>query len=150
MYCSGWTSAALRFRRWCRWNSFALHLNANKMAREFTEASLEDIQNGKWIEYLHPEDRGLVSREFAKVLATGNSCGAAYRLYIDGIWRWVLSRAEPSRDNHGNIGRWFGVILDIRYGKAAERKLRESCGRTSLERHARGLCLRYRHLSHKN
>jgi PAS domain S-box-containing protein len=33
---------------------------ANKVARELTGASLEDIQNGKWIEYLHPEDRELV------------------------------------------------------------------------------------------
>jgi PAS domain S-box-containing protein len=97
----------------------------NKVARELTGASIENIQNGKWIEYLHPEDRELVSREFAKALATGNSYGAAYRLHIDGAWRWVLSRAEPSRDNHGNIVRWFGVILDIHNGKVAEDKLRE-------------------------
>jgi PAS domain S-box-containing protein len=98
---------------------------SNKTARELTGASLEDIQNGKWIEYLHPEDRELVSREFARALATGNSYGAAYRLRIDGAWRWFLSRAEPSRDNHENIVRWFGVILDIHNGKVAEDKLRE-------------------------
>jgi PAS domain S-box-containing protein len=98
---------------------------ANKVARELTGASLEDIQNGKWIEYLHPEDRELVSREFAKALATGNSYCAAYRLHIDGTWRWFLSRAEPSRDNHENIVRWFGVILDIHDHKIAEGRLRE-------------------------
>jgi PAS domain S-box-containing protein len=99
---------------------------SNKAARELTGASIEDIQNGKWIEYLHPEDRELVSREFAKALVTGNSYGAAYRLQIhDGTWGWFLSRAEPSRDNHGNIVRWFGVILDIHDGKVAEDKLRE-------------------------
>jgi PAS domain S-box-containing protein len=98
----------------------------NKVARELTGASLDDIQNGKWIEYLHPEDREFVSREFSRALATGNSYGAAYRLQIlDGTWRWFLSRAEPSRDNHGNIVRWFGVILDIHDGKVAEDKLRE-------------------------
>jgi PAS domain S-box-containing protein len=97
----------------------------NKAARELTGASLEDIQNGKWIEYLHSEDREFVSREFAKALATGNSYCATYRLHIDGTWRWVLSRAEPSRDNHGNIVRWFGVILDIHDRRVAEGKLRE-------------------------
>ena len=98
----------------------------NKVARELTGASLEDIQNKKWIENIHPDDRELVSREFAKALATGNSFGAEHRLQKqDGTWRWFLSRAEPSRDNHGNIVRWFGVTLDIHDRKVAEGRLRE-------------------------
>lgn len=98
----------------------------NKVARELTGASLEDIQNEKWIENIHPDDRELVSREFAKALATGNSFGAEHRLQKqDGTWRWFLSRAEPSRDNHGNIVRWFGVTLDIHDRKVAEGRLRE-------------------------
>ena len=98
----------------------------NNVARELTGASLEDIQNEKWIENIHPDDRELVSREFAKALATGNSFGAEHRLQKqDGTWRWFLSRAEPSRDNHGNIVRWFGVTLDIHDRKVAEGRLRE-------------------------
>ncbi|WP_433975376.1 ATP-binding protein [Tunturiibacter lichenicola] len=84
------------------------------------------MQNGKWIEYSHPEDRDSVSREFAKTLATGNSYSAEYRLQIkDGTWRWVLSRAEPSKDEAGNIVRWFGVTIDIHERKVAEGKLRD-------------------------
>jgi PAS domain S-box-containing protein len=98
----------------------------NKAGRELTGASSEDVQNGKWIEYLHPEDREPVSQEFAKTLATGNSYCAADRLQIqDGTWRWFLSRAEPSRDNQGNIVQWFGVTLDIHDRKVAEGRLRE-------------------------
>jgi PAS domain S-box-containing protein len=98
----------------------------NKVARELTGASLEDIQNGKWIENIHPDDRELVSQEFAKALTTGSSYAAEHRLQKqDGTWRWFLSRAEPSRDNHGNIVRWFGVTLDIHDRKVAEGKLRE-------------------------
>jgi PAS domain S-box-containing protein len=98
----------------------------NRVARELTGASLEDIQNGKWIEYLHPDDRDSVSREFAKALATGNSYSVVYRLKIkDGTWRWVLSRAEPSKDEAGNIVRWFGVTIDIHERKVAEGKLRD-------------------------
>jgi PAS domain S-box-containing protein len=101
-------------------------LFVNKVARELTGVSLEDIQNGRWTEYLHPEDRELVSREFAQALATGNSFGAEHRLQKrDGTWRWFLSRAEPSCDNSGNIVRWFGVTLDIHDGKVAEGRLRE-------------------------
>ena len=98
----------------------------NKVAREFAGASLEDIQNGKWIEFTHPEDRELVSRELSRALETGNSFGAAHRLRKrDGTWRWFLSRAEPSRDNDENIVRWFGVTLDIHDGRVAEGKLGE-------------------------
>jgi PAS domain S-box-containing protein len=98
----------------------------NKVAREFTGASLEDIQNGKWIEFTHREDRELVSREFSRSLATGSPYCAEHRLQKrDGILRWFLSRAEPLRDNHGNIIRWFGVTVDIHDRKVAEDKLRE-------------------------
>jgi|SRR3984885_2106221 len=98
----------------------------NKVAREFTGTSLEDIQNGKWIEFTHPEDRELVSRELSRALETVNSFGAAHRLRKrDGTWRWFLSRAEPSRDNDENIVRWFGVTLDIHDGRVAEGKLGE-------------------------
>jgi PAS domain S-box-containing protein len=98
----------------------------NKVARELTGASLEDIQNGKWIDKYHPDDRELVSRELANALTTGNSFGNEHRLQKpDGTWRWFLSRAEPSRDNHGNIVRWFGVTLDIHDRKVAEGRLRE-------------------------
>jgi PAS domain S-box-containing protein len=108
----------------------------NKVARELTGASLEDIQNGKWIEKYHADDRELVSRELAKALATGNSFGTEHRLQTpDGTWRWFLSRAEPSRDNHGNIVRWFGVTLDIHDRKVAEGRLREL--RTNLSRASR-------------
>ena len=98
----------------------------NKVARELTGATVEDIQNGKWIQKIHPDDRELVSREFAKSLATGSSYGAEHRLRKrDGTWRWFLSRAEPSRDGDGNIVRWFGVTIDIHDRKAAEGRLRE-------------------------
>jgi PAS domain S-box-containing protein len=108
----------------------------NKVARELTGASLEDIQNGKWIEKYHPDERELVSRELANALATGNSFGTEHRLQKpDGTWRWFLSRAEPSRDDRGNIVRWFGVTVDINDRKVVEGKLREL--RTNLSRTSR-------------
>ena len=43
----------------------------NKVARELTGTSLEDIENGKWREKIYSDDRELLSREFTKALATG-------------------------------------------------------------------------------
>jgi PAS domain S-box-containing protein len=108
----------------------------NKVARELTGTSLEDIESGKWMEKIHPDDRELVSREFTKALATGTSFGAEHRLQKrDGTWRWFLSRAEPSRDDRGDIVRWFGVTVDIHDRKVAEGRLHEL--RTNLSRTSR-------------
>jgi PAS domain S-box-containing protein len=123
----------------------------NKVACELTGVSLEDIQNGMWTRTIHPEDRELVSREFAKAMATGSSYGAEHRLQKqDGTWRWFLSRAEPLLDNQGNIIRWFGFTVDIHDRKVAEGRLRVSCGRVSLGHHELRLWRKYRLRSHMN
>jgi PAS domain S-box-containing protein len=98
----------------------------NKVARELTGTTLEDIQNGKWIQNIHPDDLQMVLREFSKAQEAGNSYAVEHRLQKqDGTSHWFLSRAEPSRDKAGNIVRWFGVTIDIHDRKVAEGKLRE-------------------------
>lgn len=105
----------------------------NKVARELTGATLEDIQNKKWIDHIHPDDRELAFQEFTTALAVGRSYAAEYRLKTrDGTWRWFLSRGEPSRDEQGNPVRWFGVVLDIHDRKLAEGRLHELRANLSL------------------
>jgi PAS domain S-box-containing protein len=38
----------------------------------------------------------------------------------DGEYRWFLFRAEPVRDSHGNIFKWYGANTDIEDRKRAE------------------------------
>jgi PAS domain S-box-containing protein len=44
----------------------------------------------------------------------------------DGEYRWFLSRAQPLRDELGNIVKWYGTDTDIEEQKRAEDALRES------------------------
>ena len=44
----------------------------------------------------------------------------------DGEYRWFLSRAQPLRDELGNIVKWYGTDTDIEDQKRAEDALRES------------------------
>jgi formate hydrogenlyase transcriptional activator len=44
---------------------------------------------------------------------------------FDGEYRWFLIRAEPVRDEHGNVVRWFGTNTDIEELKRAEKELRD-------------------------
>ena len=108
----------------------------NKVARDPSERTLEEIQSGQWLENIHPDDRAAFSQELAKSLSSGNSFATEHRLKgQDGNWRWFLCRAEPSRDDHGKVVRWFGVTLDIHDRKLAESRLREL--RSNLSRTSR-------------
>src|SRR5260370_21891678 len=49
----------------------------------------------------------------------GGEIEARLRRY-DGEYRWFLFRAEPVRDNHGNIFKWYGANTDIEDRKRAE------------------------------
>jgi len=66
-------------------------------------------------------------RESTKALASGSSYGVEYRFRrADGIYRWYLSRAEPLRDEDGQIAQWFGISVDVDERKRAEDQLRET------------------------
>jgi formate hydrogenlyase transcriptional activator len=44
---------------------------------------------------------------------------------FDGEYRWFLIRAEPVRDEHDDIVRWYGTSTDIEELKRAEKELRD-------------------------
>jgi PAS domain S-box-containing protein len=45
---------------------------------------------------------------------------------LDGEYRWFLFRAEPLRDEAGNIVKWYGSSTDIEDRRRAEEELRRS------------------------
>ena len=99
----------------------------NKRARDYVGMTLDQILGWGWVEAIHPEERGYVVREFTKALASGSSYGVEYRFRrADGIYRWYLSRAEPLRDEDGQITQWFGISVDVDERKRAEDHLRET------------------------
>jgi hypothetical protein len=99
----------------------------NRKAREYGGMTLDQIQGWRWVETIHPEEREYVVKELKKALATGSSYISEYRIRrADGVYRWHLSRAEPLRDEDGQIVQWFGVAIDIDERKRAEDHLRET------------------------
>jgi PAS domain S-box-containing protein len=86
----------------------------NKRKRDYLGMTLAQIQGWGWVEATHPEEREYVVKEFKKALATGSSYSNEHRIRrADGIYRWHLSRAEPLRDEDGQIVQWFWVGIDI-------------------------------------
>ncbi len=75
----------------------------------------EGSTNGEaWKGVFHPDDQERASSLWRHCLATGEPYRIEYRLrHWSGQYRWVLGRAQPVRNEHGRITRWFGTCTDI-------------------------------------
>src|SRR5205823_4635453 len=59
-----------------------------------------------------------------RIIASGQPGGAEARIRrFDGAYRWFLFRANPLRDESGNIVKWYGTNLDIEDRKRGEEAL---------------------------
>ena len=75
---------------------------------------------------VHPDDAPTVGDALRRSLATGKGFATRYRLRrVDGVYRWMSSRAEPMRDATGHIVQWYGICHDIDDQMHAEEALRE-------------------------
>ena len=89
--------------------------------------SLDDLQGSEWINVLHPDERGEVADKWRIAVETGTPYENIERVRrADGDHRWFLSRAQPLRDELGNIVKWYGTDTDIEEQKHAEDALRAS------------------------
>ncbi len=98
----------------------------NKRWRDYTGLSQAEALGLGWQRTFHPDDLGKVMENWRAVQASGEPSGAEARMRrFDGEYRWFLIRAEPVRDQHGKIVRWYGTSTDIEELKRAEKELRD-------------------------
>ncbi len=87
---------------------------------------LEVLRGWGWQKAIHPEDLKKITDKWLGDLAAGQPGEVEGRLRrFDGVYRWFLFRAEPLRDESGNIVNWYGTDTDIDDLKRAEAKLRQ-------------------------
>jgi len=98
----------------------------NQRWQEYTGLSLEVVRGWGWQNAIHPEDLKQITDTWLANLAAGRpgECEGRLRRF-DGVYRWFLFRAEPLRDESGNIVNWYGTDTDIDDLKRAEAKLRK-------------------------
>jgi len=101
----------------------------NHQMLHYMGLSLEDMQGWNWDmpihpEYratIHPEDRARSVDNWRSTVAVGQSGENELRVRrADGVYRWLLGRFAPLRDETGNIVKWYGVSTDIDDRKRAE------------------------------
>src|SRR5580700_4818310 len=98
----------------------------NRRWLEYTGLSLEVLRGWGWQNAIHPEDLKKITDKWLGDLAAGQPGEVEGRLRrFDGVYRWFLFRAEPLRDESGNIVNWYGTDTDIDDLKRAEATLRK-------------------------
>ncbi len=91
---------------------------------EFTGLSVESMLGSGWHQVHDPEHLDRVVASYGLAVDAGLDWEDTFPLRRhDGVWRWFLSRAKPSRDAEGNIIRWIGTNTDISESIEQEREM---------------------------
>ncbi|MNZ35993.1 putative diguanylate cyclase YegE [compost metagenome] len=83
-----------------------------------------DKTGESWISALHPEDVERCLEEWQRAVENGTSFAIEYRLFNQalGMHCWHAVRAEPVRDAHGTLSKWYGIATDIHDHKILSEK----------------------------
>jgi PAS domain S-box-containing protein len=97
----------------------------NRRWLDYVDLPLEEMSGWKWTAVIHPEDVSAMAEKWRVSLATGEPFEQEARLRrADGIYRWMIHRKVPLRDDRGNIVQWYGSSIDIEDRRRAEDDLR--------------------------
>lgn len=85
------------------------------------QAPGEGLLGGRsWRQRLHPADAGPTLARWRESLSTGRPYEVECRIRnAAGDYRWMLGRAQPSRNEEGAIIQWIGTYTDIHEHKLA-------------------------------
>jgi PAS domain S-box-containing protein len=112
--------------------AWAAHLDGsaaffNQHYLHYVGLTAEQLRNWGWTVAVHPDDLDRLAGSWQSIMASGKQGESEARLRrYDGEYRWFLFRANPLRDEFGNIVKWFGINTDIEDRKRAEETLRRS------------------------
>jgi PAS domain S-box-containing protein len=96
----------------------------NQRLLDYVGCSLGEVQGGRFMEIIHPEDREDFQRAWAGALAGGASFEGQWRVRsADGLYRRFFMRAVALRQAEGKPVRWYGTNTDIEEQTKAEQAL---------------------------
>ncbi len=99
----------------------------NQQWFDFTGTTFEQMRGWGWRDVHHPDHVDRVVTKFRRFIENGSHWEDTFPLRgRDGEYRWFLSRAQPIRNDDGEIVRWFGTNTDITQHRQQEKALRSS------------------------
>jgi PAS domain S-box-containing protein len=112
----------------------------NKRMIDFTGMALdsfEPLQGGSLgslarLAIVHPDELAELEQLWSHSVQTGATLSMRHRLRrVDGVYHWVDLRAEPLRNDDGDIVQWYGVCVDIEGETRMEHELRAAQAKLS-------------------
>jgi PAS domain S-box-containing protein len=98
---------------------------ANQQCIAYTGVPFTHLSQFGWQHTVHPDDLDHVLKTWQHSAETGEPFRVINRYRrFDGVYRWFDSRANPFRDEKGEIKNWYGINLDIDESKKTEEQLR--------------------------
>jgi PAS domain S-box-containing protein len=89
--------------------------------------SAEEITFDRFLQVVHPEDRGQIREIVAQAFATGQEANGQFRIALpDGSIRWIAFRGRAQYRSSGEPLRLMGCSIDISERKRAEERLRQA------------------------
>jgi PAS domain S-box-containing protein len=104
----------------------------NKTMMDYIGMKLEDFDAKGGLrsaikDLVHPDDRDALYGALSHSFRTGERFTLRFRNHRrDGVYRWQEGRAEPLRNESGEIIQWYGANVDIDDQLATEEALRNS------------------------
>ncbi|MRR39001.1 PAS domain S-box protein, partial [bacterium] len=87
----------------------------------------EELSMERFLEAIHPEDRGRVQELVRRSIEQRELLAVEYRIvHPDGSVRWIVARGRPYSDGSGLPERLMGVSSDVTQRKMTELELSES------------------------
>lgn len=97
----------------------------NRRWYEFTGTTAESARGWGWHEVVHPDHAERVIESIRETWARGEPWEDTYPLRgADGTYHWFLSRAQPVRDEKGNLLFWCGTNTDITEERETNERIR--------------------------
>ena len=102
---------------------------------QYTGLTFAQSAGWGWKTALHPDDAETAEEEWKKASVKGESYEIEYRFLrcADQTYRWFLGRANPVRNEKGEIVKWFGTCTDIEDQKHHLQILEEQIKERTLE-----------------
>jgi PAS domain S-box-containing protein len=99
----------------------------NQRILDYTGASLGDLAQAGWVNFLHPDDVPKTVTTWANNVRTGKLHDVQYRLRrYDGTYRWFHVLGQAMLDAGGRVTQWYGLLIDIDERKNIEEALRQT------------------------
>lgn len=86
----------------------------NEWVVHYSSVSREAMLGDGWLQLLHPEDRDRAREGWREAISTGKTYEGEFRFrHRNGQYHRHACRAEPRRNENGEVIEWIGVCIDV-------------------------------------